>query len=66
MDIEKALQIVIDEAERSIENTEGVSMAMNEALSLCKQLMSFISNMDENFRPQAPDYIPEGIPKNES
>ena len=40
MDIEKALQIIIDEAERSIENTEGVSMAKNEALSLCKQLMS--------------------------
>lgn len=66
MDIEKALQIVIDEAERSIENTEGVSMAKNEALSLCKQLMSFISNVDENFCPQAPDFIPEGMPKDES
>ncbi len=66
MDIEKALQIIIEEAEKSITSSTEVSMAKNEALVLSKQLMSFISNLDEQLMSQAPKFIPTGMPQETS
>ena len=66
MDIEKALQIIIEEAEKNITSSTEVSMAKNEALALSKQLMSFISNLDDQLMAQAPKFIPTGMPQETS
>tara|TARA_B100000212_G_scaffold229284_1_gene174155 strand:- start:204 stop:416 length:213 start_codon:yes stop_codon:yes gene_type:complete len=63
MEIEKALQIIIEEAEQSIKNSTEVSMAKNEALALSKQLMSFIRNLDDQLMAQAPKFIPTDMPQ---
>lgn len=62
MNIIRALEIILAEAENSINSQKGESFVKNEALALCKQFMDFIQVNEEQIMPSMPSFIPTDAP----
>jgi len=62
MNIVRALEIILQEAENSINSQKGESFVKNEALALCKQFMEFIQVNEEQIMPSMPDFTPTDAP----
>lgn len=59
MNIVKALELVIEEAEFSLASKKEVSIAKNSALVLCKEFLEFTKATEDSLSAKKPDFTPD-------